>query len=508
MNNVLKYGVIFWIVCFAFQKSNAQVSISIELKGNASAKAREEAFVYIHRLEENSSLGILPISTTIRGVIADNSFNFNLDNNARYVTLLIPTKEEASAEADVFTLSHVMLEPRDSIHIIIDDDRKVSVTGRNHKKYKWYLDFYRLREEQHGKNVAFDRDPTLWLTNELAILQRGKSSLDSLKPSISPTTYNILNADLIGRSHNYMYRTFRTNKFGYSYGDSIGKVAENLYKNVLNGKKERVQKQSILEQSAFYASYLLQKTWTEEAYRSRSSHSPISKELLQVLNLKYPKGILKDKIMLAYLFRNNLNIDEEFFEVKDKIINSEKYISILNSILHLHQSGNIVDSTAFVNSKGEKLKLMDFKGKVLYIDFWFTGCAGCLKIAKALPKIEEALSDEDDIVFVSISIDKAREKWLNSITPDNTSYNHFVTSNTLYLNTDGRGAEIPLLRRFNKINSYPFMIIVDRDGRIVSTNPPRPDKNGGMELIMLLKDIYENQTYKIENIHLAPLSRE
>ncbi len=61
------------------------------------------------------------------------------------------------------------------------------------------------------------------------------------------------------------------------------------------------------------------------------------------------------------------------------------------------------------NLKGEKLELKNFKGKVIFLNFWATWCGPC---KEEMPSMEILFQQfkEKDFVFLSISVDYEERK--------------------------------------------------------------------------------------------------
>ncbi len=133
-----------------------------------------------------------------------------------------------------------------------------------------------------------------------------------------------------------------------------------------------------------------------------------------------------------------------------------------------HVQNNLKKGRPFYNfdlpdTIGQRRQLKDFRGKIVFLDFWFTGCFMCKEIAPYITKAEELFKNKD-IQFISISIDK-KETWKQG-------RGIFSSKNSLQLYTEDKGNNHDIIK-FSKISSYPRMIVLDKLGNIVGV-PPNP----------------------------------
>lgn len=112
--------------------------------------------------------------------------------------------------------------------------------------------------------------------------------------------------------------------------------------------------------------------------------------------------------------------------------------------------------------EGNILKLSDFKGKVLYIDFWATWCGPC----KAESPYFESLAKEytgKDIVFIPVSIDAKPKLWKDYLDGNKKELKQ-------YYSNDGA------VRNGWEVKYIPSFLIIDKNFNIVSAKAPRPSE--------------------------------
>ncbi|WP_295337025.1 TlpA disulfide reductase family protein [Flavobacterium sp.] len=95
------------------------------------------------------------------------------------------------------------------------------------------------------------------------------------------------------------------------------------------------------------------------------------------------------------------------------------------------------------------------KGNVTVIEIWASWCGDCVK---AMPKVKEMQTNNPNVNYVFISMDKAYDKWLAGIDKHELKGDHYWV-------TDGMKGE------FGKsidVDWIPRYIILDKNGKIVT----------------------------------------
>lgn len=180
--------------------------------------------------------------------------------------------------------------------------------------------------------------------------------------------------------------------------------------------------------------------------------------------------------LLFFLMKNNIqrgggDISKLYRKFHYDCVSQEykTYIdSIFSRINGVVSNPNII-KTELEDTSGQKISWEDIlvknKDKVLYIDFWASWCIPCLEQIPFSKKMESNLSGKK-IIFIYISVDKDKNKWLNSIrinTLSNISSQHYLLSDKSSLAT------------YLGIPPIPHYFTIDREGRPVFWDSTRPD---------------------------------
>ena len=113
--------------------------------------------------------------------------------------------------------------------------------------------------------------------------------------------------------------------------------------------------------------------------------------------------------------------------------------------------------------------LSEYKGKVIFLDFWATWCGPCIKEALFFQELSTRFSS-DDVIFIQVSIDTNTNTWKNYLK------NH-PTTLPQYNSTD------IVLREQWGITEIPRFVLINRDFIIESSYAPNPSDPEAARLI-------------------------
>ena len=165
---------------------------------------------------------------------------------------------------------------------------------------------------------------------------------------------------------------------------------------------------------------------------------------------------------------------------RSDVINSylEKYLEITkdtlfyNSIMRQYNLNLESDQLLLKDISGNKMTLKqvleNLKGKVIYIDFWASWCAPCRAEMKPSIELRDNFKDKD-VVFLYLAYNDTDNNWKRAIKEEGLSKiktNYFILNSKNSKLLESIGLEL-----------IPRYIIIDKDGKIVELNAPRPSNN-------------------------------
>lgn len=471
---------------------NSGVIITGEIiNGNSTS---DTATLYLDK-EFGTGNGTLPLDSSVVVISRDHHFSIAYNNltRPRYFTLGIVSGIHS------FPFDQYLMEPGDSIHLVYDQTaRTIKYTGINSAKFNWLynLSLNTNKFQESLSKPVFMGEPAEFFANIERTLDFQLGELEKVKNVLSVTAYNILKADLIARNRLTIFETMRISTFGHEYDNpDMAEEMDQLYGTKYLNLPTDLIDTSYLVLSGYYSCYLLTKDRADFLFRQY--HQQLTDSTIFAFLQNRHVGIVRDKIIVDFVFGS---LGFEFNEnMMNNALNSVKdpyYYSILLDVKRKLGKGAELTDFNFQDKDGNAVDFKRFMGKVVFIDMWFTGCTGCVEVAKNMPAVEKAFEGNPNVVFVSLSIDRDKQRWLKSINPKqmaNDSYTHYTSSTTIYLYTNGTGSNNTFIKKFNLLNSYPELLLVGKNGKIFSMTPTRPDEvDGQSRLIQEISQALKN----------------
>jgi thiol-disulfide isomerase/thioredoxin len=394
-------------------------------------------------------------------------------------------------------------EPGDSIRLKYFGG-KIFFSGKGAEKFQIIYE-----TEQHGRGIPMkDMEIETTSINEflesyssmLGEIGRRKLLLDKYRSQISPIALSYIEAKLISELENnfnrkFLYLYFNKRRLNISNAD----LAE-LFEKTISHSHTLTLAQDSMSLSDNIRSFLFNYTRAEYAYVNNFKEytEELRRECVigwyDIVGKKY-KGFVREKLLTYILCSWMIKRVGFVPEVEDVLVKYyetpnypqyKKWVHEYESAARTLVKGKPAPDFVLKDTSNRDFFSGTLKGKVILIDFWFTGCQGCIQMTRELRKIKRHFDTIPNVVFLSISVDKERVKWLKSI-----KNNRYALSESINLFTGGLGIDHYIVKRFN-ISSYPKLYLIDQYGRIVDNPLPDPRQDEGIKLI----DIIRSQVVK------------
>lgn len=209
------------------------------------------------------------------------------------------------------------------------------------------------------------------------------------------------------------------------------------------------------------------------SYISRQPKSPWTDLLaLSTIN-EFSFGLMKDD------FFDNL---EKFERIMQNLFLREKYRSLFEFNIKPYKNlapGSQAPDFELPDSNGTLHRLSDFKGNIVYIDFWGTWCYPCLQeIPDALVLQENYKDDPVTFLYVALEYDSTDiAHWKKFIAGKNQRFGKILN------NKPFPGVHLVAEKQFRnesigayKINFAPTHVLIDQNGNIVKPRAKRSNE--------------------------------
>lgn len=159
-------------------------------------------------------------------------------------------------------------------------------------------------------------------------------------------------------------------------------------------------------------------------------------------------------------------------------------VTPLETILEEIEYGTVADHDLILQDlfgkevKWEALR-KQWEGKIIYVDFWASWCAPCLRAMPFSKELEKQLLNED-VVFVYLALNDKEKAWR-----DMSKKYQIVENNYLIINS--RSSKFITQTNLDVIPRY---MIYDRNGKLIHQHAPAPDKK---EALGVLTSYLKNQ---------------
>jgi len=381
-----------------------------------------------------------------------------------------------------------IFQPGDRVELHLSSrEGGVFFTGKNAGKYNG---MYKINSCDNIQSLGeFNTDIKLKKINSAYVYRKHlldsiyalqTNILNQLKNEINKEVYDLIRLDCWAK-YNQQLVDIYLSPFLIQRSEELPTAKLLFNKDYLNYKEVFFNDTALLVKSYYYCDFLVKKekafaiimgSTNEISYYNNLKFGNIN----DAIDRHYVNGVLKDKVRLLSLYNINRVRQGDFADYLDAAI-SEAGNDIFKKRIIAFKDANGFLANAFPfalpDKNGRVYRLSDFKGKMVIMDFWFTGCHGCVGMGAVLKPIALFYKSNPNVVFISMSIDRNRDLWLKSLEEE------------IYCSKDeinllaGMDRESSIYKHYD-LQGCPTLIVISKEGKIISAAPPDPRIDAGV----------------------------
>lgn len=368
--------------------------------------------------------------------------------------------------------ANLYLKPGDEVTLTLNPkqfDETIRLSGKGAAESNYLFKKYLLRESQGEMKDIFSLSSSEF-SAKIDLMK--KENIENLKnytkdhPEISPdfvTSESKSNeyAWAMNKMNYPGYFTYFTNQAAPDLGDDylsfLNDFDFNDQRAYKNNRNYSVLVRNYMSNEAMDLEDSVEKLTVQfKKINTHVSNQYIKNELLfEILNNEILYGKTEGIQKFVDLYNNETTNNEN----KKVIAEAYKKANFLTK-------GVEAPTFAYADTKDKIVDLKDMRGKNVYIDVWATWCGPCKAEIPSLKELEYKYLGNPNIAFMSVSIDKMedKQKWLKMIGDKK------LGGTQLLADRDWRSS----ICKDYMIEGIPRFILIDKEGKIIDKNAPRP----------------------------------
>jgi len=362
---------------------------------------------------------------------------------------------------------------------------KVNGNKRRNRELLFFKAFHKI--DQYPAIPNIDNAPLDIILN---LEQQLKSEIPKIALASRLRFDSLINACHVSRKFNKLSQGYLKNRYDISvfflykkYKDSL--QAHDLFKDKCNQLIPLFN--DITKRSEFDNTQILFNELVDIVLPYKISKINNEDEFQSCFNAVLNKfnALARDYLLSRLIYYANIKriqVSPGYMEKYETVCYDKTYKNLVHDVISQQQENDTkasgISNNSLLSVDGKKISgledvLVKYKGELILIDFWATWCLPCRVEMPYLKKIIQEYSG-NKITFLTVSIDREIQPWRKAIITSNTD----VNKNYLLLNPE----KSPFAQQ-NNINSIPRYVLINKDGKIIDADAPRPSDPKLKELL-------------------------
>jgi peroxiredoxin len=416
------------------------------------------------------------------GAEEEYELTLNSDNRFSFITTLKDIAYIDFYYADQ-SFHFWIVEPNDEITIRFDPRKfwkTLQVTGQGAEKGQYYTEHQNKFEIANDWELQIDKWRKLPLKSYFEKLDEEQAKQIDFLENYQNLTQNFKEtrkADIIGTIQNYKVEALSGEQYAAWPQDSI--------RNKLNlGEVPPVAQGASLEYGNTYLN-LIDLFIAKEAVRKKKELSET--EEYNFIKALYTKKQISQELaerMLGFKLQNAIEANGATSKILTPaydylaFVQNKAYKNYINQLINLQRTlakGSPAKDFSLKDIEGNEVSLKEFKGKVVYLDFWASWCGPCIYDMKFAEKIKDHFKNKD-VVFIQISIDNEGE-WKEAV--------KMYDLKGINVRTDDNSV---IVKNY-AISGVPSYFLIDKSGNFAVAKVSDPSDEDGKTLIQQIEEV-------------------
>lgn len=347
---------------------------------------------------------------------------------------------------------------------IIKENWDARFSGRGAAKFQALWAIKILKERLNGEKIEATLGNNIFtLAPGILKIQQEQAMevLNYYQTQLSPENYRLLQAQVKGEFGEELGRWLERGKAFHMEDDSSGVIRKQLDHFLAQAWLDL---QAATEADSFaprYVDYLGHFGYM--LYADARDKKGLREHWYYFLKNRNKASRLRDRILTWQLLTRFAHQPKA--DVLEDALETMNDPFALRSISPLKTLLTGTKAYAFVlpDAQDKYHKLDDYKGKIVFMDFWYAACGPCKYYLKNVVKpVKAYFKDNPNVVFITVSIDNAET--FKSV----VKRGDLLPAGGIHLYTDNQFSKHPIIQHY-QLSSYPHPMLIGKDGRLSAT---------------------------------------